>query len=209
MEIDPTSLPWKSVYKILIGSVLPRPIGWISTINAEGQANLAPFSFFNVVCPNPPTLLFCPNIRSTDTGQKDTLKNILATGEFVVNIVTEELAEAMNTTATEFLPEVDEFHSAGLTPAASLVVKPPRVSESPIHFECRLREVIEISRAPGGGSIVIGEIVHIHLDEAVLLGSDKVDVLKLKPIGRMAGNIYCRTTDLFEMVRGTSQVRNK
>jgi flavin reductase (DIM6/NTAB) family NADH-FMN oxidoreductase RutF len=206
MEITPTSLPWKSVYKILLGSVLPRPIGWISSINIEGQVNLAPFSFFNVVCPNPPTVLFCPNIRSTDKEQKDTVNNVRATGEFVVNIVTEDLAEAMNITSTEFPAEVNEFESAGLTAAPSLVIRPPRVAESPIHFECRLMKIIDIGSEPGGGSIVIGEIVQIHVDESVLLGIDKVDVLKLKPIGRLAGNDYCRVTDIFQMTRAASKI---
>jgi flavin reductase (DIM6/NTAB) family NADH-FMN oxidoreductase RutF len=209
MEITPSTLPWNSIYKILIGSVLPRPIGWISSINHEGQPNLAPYSFFNAVCPNPPTVIFCPNIRSTDGGQKDTLNNILSTGEFVVNIVTERLAEAMNLSSTEFPAEFNEFEAAGLTAAPSLVVQPPRVAESPIHFECLVREIIEIGSGPGGGSIVVGEIVHIHIDETVLIGTDKIDLLRLQPIGRLAGNAYCRVTDLFELKRGPSQIADR
>jgi flavin reductase (DIM6/NTAB) family NADH-FMN oxidoreductase RutF len=120
MEADPATLPWKSVYKLMIGSILPRPIGWISTVDAAGQTNLAPFSFFNAVASRPPTVLFCPTIREFDAGPKDTLRNVRTTGEFVVNIVTEALAEAMNISSTEFPAEVDEFRAAGLTPAPSV-----------------------------------------------------------------------------------------
>jgi flavin reductase (DIM6/NTAB) family NADH-FMN oxidoreductase RutF len=207
MEIDPSTLPWQSIYKIMIGSVLPRPIGWISSLNQQGQANLAPFSFFNAVCPNPPTVLFCPNIRGVDKAVKDTLNNVRATGEFVVNIVTERLAEAMNITSTEFPPEVDEFEAAGLTPAPSVKVGPPRVAESPVHYECKVTQIVEIGDLPGGGAVVIGQVLHLHIDEAVLLGSDKIDLLALQPIGRLAGAGYCRVTDLFEMVRPPSQLK--
>jgi len=153
MEINPNEIPHSSVYKLLVGSVLPRPIGWISSLDEHGRANLAPFSFFNVVCPKPPTIVFCPLIRGTDGKTKDTLNNIRATKEFVVNIVTENLAQAMNLSSIEGPPEMDEFAYAGVTPSPSARVRPPRVQESPVHFECRLREVVEISSAPGGGSI--------------------------------------------------------
>jgi flavin reductase (DIM6/NTAB) family NADH-FMN oxidoreductase RutF len=207
MEISPETLPWKSMYKLMIGSILPRPIGWISSINAEGCANLAPFSFFNAVCSNPPTVLFCPSVRSTDGASKDTLNNISVTGEFVVNIVTEDLATAMNLTSTEFPPEIDEIEAAGLTPIPSKMVKPPRIGESPIHYECRVIEVINIGDEPGGGSIVVGRVVHLHVSDEVLLGTDKIDLARLKPVGRLAGSAYCRVTDIFEMVRPPSQVK--
>jgi len=201
MEIKPDSLPWKSVYKILIGSVLPRPIGWISSINDQGQPNLAPFSFFNVVCANPPTILFCPMIRSANNQPKDTLQNIRKTGEFVVNIVSGELVKKMNMTSVEAPIDVNEFFYAGLTPAQSSAVTPPRVSESPIHFECKLDRIIEISQDPGGGSVVIGTVVHMHIDDRMLIGEDKIDLFKLNPIGRLAGNSYVRVTDIFDMER--------
>jgi flavin reductase (DIM6/NTAB) family NADH-FMN oxidoreductase RutF len=209
MEIAPDALPHLSIYKILIGSVVPRPIGWISTVNASGQPNLAPFSFFNVVCSRPPTVLFCPMIRSTDGNTKDTLKNVKATGEFVVNIVSEELAPAMVATSVEIAAEVNEFERTGLATAPSVVVKPPRVAESLIHFECKVTQIVEIGNHPGGGSVVIGEIVHLHVDERVLLGEDKIDLAALRPIGRLAGSAYVRVTDLFEMVRPPSQIRPK
>jgi flavin reductase (DIM6/NTAB) family NADH-FMN oxidoreductase RutF len=209
MEITPDSIPRASLYKILIGSVVPRPIGWISTVNASGQPNLAPFSFFNVVCAKPPTILFCPMIRSTDGNTKDTLNNVKTTGEFVVNIVGEELASQMVETSVEIAPDVNEFELAELESAPSVMVKPPRVAESPIHFECKLTQIVEIGNNPGGGSVVIGEIVHLHVDERVLFGGDKIDLAALKPIGRLAGSGYVRVTDIFEMERPKSQISKK
>ena len=205
MELDPGSLPHQSVYKILSGSILPRPIGWISTVDLEGHPNLAPFSFFNVVCSNPPTILFCPLIRGTDGGRKDTLNNVRATHEFVVNIVSLELLEAMNATSIEAPPGFNEAEYAGLTLVPSLTVKAPRVGESPIHFECRLNRIIEISDQPGGGSIVIGTVTHIHAEDRVMLGPDKINLNELKPVGRLMGSLYCRTGDMIELARPAPQ----
>lgn len=206
MEADPATLPWKSVYKLMIGSILPRPIGWISTADAAGLANLAPFSFFNAVSSRPPMVVFCPTIREFNAGPKDTLRNVRTTGEFVVNIVTEALAEAMNVTSTEFPAEVDEFLAAGLTAAPSVVVAPPRVAECPIHFECRLHQLIELGDEPGAGALVLGRIVHLHVDPSVLTGEDKIDLAALRPIGRLSGAGYCRVTDVFQMPRPKSQL---
>lgn len=207
MEINPNEIPHASVYKLLTGSILPRPIGWISTVDARGSRNLAPFSFFNVVCPKPPTVVFCPMIRGTDAKTKDTLHNIRATEEFVVNIVTEELAESMNLSSVEAPPDVDEFEFARVTAQPSVCVRPPRVRESPVHFECRVRQIVEISPEPGGGSLVIGEVLHIHVDERVLVGGDKINLAALKPIGRLAGGGYVRVTDVFEMERPKSLLK--
>jgi flavin reductase (DIM6/NTAB) family NADH-FMN oxidoreductase RutF len=207
MEITPSSRPWNSIYKILIGSVVPRPIGWISTVDEAGRYNLAPFSFFNVVCGNPPTVLFCPMIRTLDARPKDTLNNVRATGEFVVNIVTESLARAMNASSVEAPPNVDEFAFAGLTPVPSMTVRPPRVAESPIHFECQVHQIVEIGTQPGSGSVVIGQVIHLHVDECVLIGEDKINLAELKPIARLAGISYCRVTDLFEMERPPAQIK--
>jgi flavin reductase (DIM6/NTAB) family NADH-FMN oxidoreductase RutF len=209
MEISPDALSRRSMYKILIGSVVPRPIGWISTVDESGCPNLAPFSFFNVVCPKPPTVLFCPMIRSTDGNTKDTLNNVKATGEFVVNIMSGELFSKMIVTSVEIAPEVNEFELAELETAPSVAVGPPRVAESPIHFECKVTQIVEIGNNPGGGSVVIGEIIHLHVDERVLFGGDKIDLAALKPIGRLAGSAYVRVTDLFEMERPKSQISKK
>jgi len=201
MEINPETIPHQSIYKILTGAVLPRPIGWISTIDLSQRPNVAPFSFFNVVCSNPPTVLFCPLIRGVDGNKKDTLNNVRATNEFVVNIVTEDLLEAMNLSSVEAPAGFNEFEFAGLTMANSIKVKPPRVAESPIHFECKVRDIIEINDQPGGGSIVIGTVLHIHVDERVLIGEDKINLMALKPIGRLAGGAYSRVTDVVEVER--------
>lgn len=201
MEIDPTTISYKSVYKIMTGSILPRPIGWISSIDSSGRPNLAPFSFFNAVCSNPPTVLFCSSIRGSDGKTKDTLNNVRATNEFVVNIVTEELLQAMNASSIEAPPDFDEFNYAGLTLAPSVMIKPPRVKESPIHYECRVKQIIDISDQPGGASIVIGSIIHIHVDDGVMFGEDKIDLTALKPIGRLMGSGYCRVTDIIEIER--------
>lgn len=206
MEISPSEVSWQSIYKIMIGSIVPRPIGWVSTIDREGRPNLAPFSYFTIVCPNPPHILFCPNIRSTDNQSKDTLKNIRSTGEFVVNMVNKRLAQAMNISSTEFPASVNEFEQSGLTESTSAKVKPPRVAESPIHFECQLAHLVSLGEGIGSGSVVIGRVVHIHVDDSVMLDEDKIDVARLDPIGRLAGASYCRVTDLFEMQRPPSQI---
>ena len=201
MELDPTTLSHQSIYKILTGSILPRPIGWISSIDLDGRPNLAPFSFFNVVCSNPPTLLFCPMIRGMDSSPKDTLNNVRQTGEFVVNIVTEDLLKAMNDTSIEAPSEFNEFEFAGLTLSPSVTVRPPRVLESPIHFECKVNQIVDINNAPGGGSIVIGTITHIHAEERVMLGTDKINLTALQPIGRLMGAAYCRVEQVVELDR--------
>ncbi|PJF22301.1 MAG: hypothetical protein CUN56_06690 [Phototrophicales bacterium] len=207
MEIKPESIPWQSLYKIMIGSIVPRPIGWVSSVDENGIPNLAPYSFFNAVCPNPPHVLFCPNIRSTDNHPKDTLNNVRATGEFVINIVTEPLAKAMNLSAQELPAHINEFEVAGLTMIPSQMVKPPRVKESPIHYECNVVQIVDLSDSPGGGSVVIGRVVHVHVDDSVLIGDDKIDLAKLQPIGRLAGTSYTRVTDLFDLVRPPSQIK--
>ncbi len=206
MEISPDGIPWQSVYKIMIGSILPRPIGWISTMNSVGQPNLAPFSFFNAVCAKPPHVMLAPMIRASDNQEKDTLRNLRETGEFVVNIVTEALVEAMNISSTEIPKEIDEFGYAGLTAYPSVTVKPPRVAESPVHFECQVVQIFDIGVEPGAGSVVIGKVLHIHVDNLVLIGEDKISLTQLQPVGRLAGNAYCRVTDIFELARPPSQL---
>ncbi len=207
MEINPSELPHGEVSKLMIGSVVPRPIAWVSTLSAEGQPNLAPFSFFTAVCSKPPTVVFCPGVRGTDGGQKDTLHNIRATGEYVINFVTEPLAEQMNITATEVPSDVNEFERAGLTPIPSMAVQAPRVAESPIHFECRLREIIAISDEPGGGNVVIGTVVHMHFDEMVYRTGNYVDIAAYQAIGRLSGASYCRVNDFFDLRRLPPEIK--
>ena len=207
MDVPADNLPWQAMYKLLIGAVVPRPIGWISTVNEAGQPNLAPFSFFNVAGANPPHVVFCPMVRGVDGQPKDTLRNVRLTGEFVVNIATQSLAQSVNLTSTELPADVNEFELAGLTAAPSSAVRPPRVGESPVHFECRVTQIVDLNDAPGGSSVVIGRIVHVHIREDVLLDGDKIDLERLQPIGRLAGSAYCRVTDLFEIERPASRVK--
>jgi flavin reductase (DIM6/NTAB) family NADH-FMN oxidoreductase RutF len=207
MEIDPHSIAPAAMNRIITGSVVPRPIAWVSTVDKSGKPNLAPFSFFNAVCYDPPTLLFCPGVRATDAGRKDTYYNIQATKEFVINIVTEELAEAMNVTATELASEVNEFEMAGLTAAPSTHVQTPRVAESPVNFECTLNQIVDIGDgSPGSGWVVIGNVVHVHVADEILLPDYKINIQALKPIGRLAGFNYTRVNDIFEIKRLPSQL---
>jgi flavin reductase (DIM6/NTAB) family NADH-FMN oxidoreductase RutF len=200
LVIDPREAGFQNVYKLLIGAVVPRPIAFVSTLSREGIPNLAPFSFFTAVSANPPVICFCPVRRPGPAPYKDTLSNIVATGEFVVNIVSEEFAAKMNATSAEFPPEVDEFQASGLTPVPSDLVRPPRVAESHIQMECKLYLTIEIGELPGSGNLVLGEVVRFHVDDPYF-DDFKIDPDKLRPIGRMGGSTYTRTTDRFEMLR--------
>jgi len=198
--VDPESTDPVNVYKLMIGAIVPRPIAFVSTLSLEGVRNLAAFSFFTAISANPPAVCFSPMVPGSGRGQKDTLRNAAATKEFVVNIVSEDFAERMNLTAPEFPPEVDEFEVSGLTPAPSDLVRPPRVAESRISMECKLIEIVSVSAKPLGGSLVIGEVLRFHVAEG-MMENFRIDPDKLKPIGRMAGNTYVRTTDRFEMIR--------
>ena len=207
MDINPNDLTTRDLYKLLSGAILPRPIAWVSTVDSAGAPNLAPFSFFNAVCSNPPTLLFCSGIRGADQSPKDTYHNVRATGEFVVNFVTEALAEAMNLTAAELPAGVNEFEQAGLEAAPGIRINVPHVAATPIFFECKLREIVTISEEPGGGHIIIGTVVHLHVDDAVYRDGHYIDLDAYQPVGRLMGSGYCRVTDTFELLRPPSQIR--
>ena len=200
MIINPSEHDYRDIYKLMVGVIVPRPIAFVSTVSADGTRNLAPFSFFTGISANPPVICFSPMVRASDGARKDTLRNVEAVREFVVNAVSEGFAEKMNICSAEFPPEVDEFEVSGLTPVASDLVKPPRVQESHISMECRLMEIVEVSAKPLGGSLVIGEVLRFHVDDALIDGY-KIDPDKLHAIGRMGGPTYTRTTDLFDMVR--------
>ena len=206
MNISTSDLSHSDLYGLILNAVAPRPIAWVSTLSASGQPNLAPFSFFNCVCVEPPLLAFAPGLRapkrsnSADGEAKDTLRNIRETKEFVVNMVTFELAEAMNATSGEYDASVNEFELAHIDHAPSEIVKPPRVAKSPVSFECKLYQILDFSPSPRSSSLVIGEIVSIHVADAHWkLG--KLDRDSLDPIGRMGGIQYTRTTQRFDMVR--------
>ena len=200
MIVDPCSTDSASIYKLLIGSVVPRPIAFVSTVNAEGAFNVAPFSFFTVASSNPPVLVFTVGRRANPDPRKDTLRNITTGREFVVNIVSEEFGPNMNLCAGDYTPDVDEFQVSGLTPIPSDLVKAPRVAESHINMECRLLYTIELSGLVNGGNLVLGEVVRIHVDDAYF-NNYRIDHDKLRAIGRMAGNSYTRTEDRFDMIR--------
>jgi flavin reductase (DIM6/NTAB) family NADH-FMN oxidoreductase RutF len=200
LTVDPASTDYQSVYKLLIGSVVPRPIAFVSTISPEGAVNVAPFSFFTVASSHPPVLVFTVGNRATPDPRKDTLRNVTTAREFVVNIVSEEFGPKMNLCSGDYPPDVDEFQLSGLTPVPSDLVKAPRVAESHINMECRLLYTISISSLVNGGNLVLGEVVRIHIDDAYV-NNYRIDQDKLRAIGRMAGNSYTRTQDRFDLIR--------
>jgi flavin reductase (DIM6/NTAB) family NADH-FMN oxidoreductase RutF len=177
--------------------VAPRPIGWISTLGRNGVVNLAPYSFFNAVSTDPHFVMF------SSGGRKDSQRNAEETGEFVCSLATYDLREAMNRTSQHVGPEVDEMALAGLTPAPSKLVAPPRVAESPVAFECRYWRTIDLpgpNGGPGTHAIVLGQVVGVHIDDAVIVG-DKVDVTKVKPIARLGYGDYAVIDEVFELSR--------
>jgi flavin reductase (DIM6/NTAB) family NADH-FMN oxidoreductase RutF len=201
MTIDPATRDPMDVYRLLAGSVLPRPIAFVSSISPEGVLNLAPFSFFTVISANPPVICFCPMIRGGARPKKDTLVNIEATREFVVNIVSEDFAAQMNLCSGEYPPEVSEFEVSGLTPVPSDLVRPPRVAESRVNMECRLHQVVHVSSKFLGGSLVMGEVLRFHVRDSMVNQICEIDPDQLNAIGRMAGPTYVRTKDRFDMIR--------
>ncbi len=205
MTIDPDAQDHRNIYKLMIGAIVPRPIAFVSTISPEGVLNLAPFSFFTGISANPPVICFSPMVsgRGGVPGRKDTLANIEATREFVVNIVSEDFAERMNITSAEFPPEVDEFAASGLTPVASDLVQVPRVGESRINMECSLLYVLHVSARPLGGSLVLGRVLRFHIADELIEGF-RIDPDRLAAIGRMGGPTYTRTLDRFDMQRPTT-----
>ena len=200
MEISAASLTARDAYHLLTQAIVPRPIALVSTVSVDGTPNLAPFSFFTGISSHPPTVCFTVARRRGQ--KKDTVVNAEETGEFVINVVPEALAEAMNATSAEVAPEVDEFELARLTMQASMTVKPPRVNESPLALECRYIQTVELGTPPGQASLVIGEVLSFHVDDS-LLTEGKVDQTKLRVIGRLSGDLYCRTRDVFSMKRPT------
>ncbi len=189
-------------YKFLIGSIIPRPIAVISTLNIDGTSNLAPFSFFTAISAQPMIIAFCPLIRSSDGQFKDTVKNILREREFVVNFCTENNYEKVNLASTELPYGEDEFSFSGLTPMNSDLVKAKRVKESPVQFECIFRDMLCYGKTPGSGSLITGEVKLVHVDEAVMKDG-KIQTELFKAVGRGAGNDWFKTDSKFEMERLT------
>ncbi|GIR29726.1 MAG: hypothetical protein CM15mP44_0090 [Candidatus Neomarinimicrobiota bacterium] len=196
MIYDPAEHPFSETHKLMIGSIVPRPIALVSTTSNNGINNLAPFSYFNGVCSKPPTIMFAPARRGWDGKEKDTLINIRNTKEFSINIVSEDIGEKMVKCSTDYEKEVDEYSKSGLSPLSSKKIKPPIVSESKISLECILNQIVQIGKEDAGsGFIVIGTIVLFHIDDEVY-DNGRIILDKLQPLGRVAGNGYVRSTML-------------
>ena len=201
MIYDPAEHPFSETHKLMIGSIVPRPIALVSTTSNNGINNLAPFSYFNGVCSKPPTIMFAPARRGWDGKEKDTLMNIRDTKEFSINIVSEDIGEKMVKCSTDYEKEVDEYSKSGLSPLSSKKIKPPIVSESKISLECTLNQIVQIGEEDAGsGFIVIGTIVLFHIDDEVY-DNGRIILDKLQPLGRVAGNGYVRSTNAFDIVR--------
>jgi flavin reductase (DIM6/NTAB) family NADH-FMN oxidoreductase RutF len=200
MQFDPNELEQSAIYKLLTGAIIPRPIGWISTVDEKGINNLAPFSYFNMVGDDPPHVMF--STRRDNNSNKDTLNNVLTTKQFVVNLVTEELVKQMNETSLKLPPDVDEFQIAELTPIASINIKPMRVKESLVNFECELvHHYFLENHKQGGACVLIGRIVMMHFDESILLDNYKINLETYKPVARLAGSNYSKIGEIFSVKR--------
>ena len=199
MKIEPLKLNEKDLHSFFSGVVVPRPIAFVSTVNLAGRYNAAPFSAFNYLTVNPPVIAI--GIGRRGNKKKDTVINIESVGDFVVNMVDENMAEAMNKAAAAYSPEMDEIEEVGLTALKSDLVKSPRIAEAPISMECKLIQTLELGNKPARSTIILGEVIMIHVkDEAMTQG--KIDPLKAKIIARLGEtDIYCRTTDVFKMKR--------
>ncbi|MCB0618812.1 MAG: flavin reductase family protein [Saprospiraceae bacterium] len=194
LVIDPKQTPTRDLHQFLLGSVAPRPIAFVSTVDAEGRPNLAPYSFFNAFSSNPPILVFSSNRRVENNTTKDTLANVRATGEVVINMVNYAIVRQMAVTSVQFESGVSEFGKAGLTPIASDLVRPFRVKESPVHLECRVKEVLTLGEHGGAGHLVICEVLRMHIDEGVVDERNRIDPHKIDLMGRMGRAYYVRAS---------------
>jgi flavin reductase (DIM6/NTAB) family NADH-FMN oxidoreductase RutF len=199
-EVDPKSIKTAELHGLLLGAIAPRPIAFASTIDKAGNVNLSPFSFFNVFGANPPILIFSPARRGRNNTTKHSYENVKEVAEVVINIANYPMVEQMSLASTEYDKGVNEFVKAGFTEAKSTKVKPPRVAESPVAFECKVNQVIETGEDGGAGNLVICEVIHIHVNQEILDENGKIDPFKLDPIGRLGGNWYSRSKKaLFEV----------
>jgi len=205
--IDPKAVSTAALHGYMLGAVTPRPIAFASTIDSAGNVNLSPFSFFNVFSANPPIMIFSPARRGRDNTTKHTYENVLQVKEVVINIVNYDIVQQMSLSSTEYGKGVNEFEKAGLTPLASQSIKPPRVAESPVQFECRVNEVISLGTEGGAGNLVICEVLKMHINEAVLDPDGKIDPVKLDAVSRMGGNWYGRAKQgMFEVPKPLSRL---
>lgn len=201
MQLDPSIISSSDTYKLLTGIIIPRPIGWISTVSESGIYNLAPFSFFNAVGEDPPHVMFS-TVR-TGNVNKDTLNNVLVTKQFVVNMVTEDLVEKMNTSSLTIPANESEFDLAGLTPIPSVKIKAPRVKECLVTIECEMvHHYFLEDHKNGGACIIIGRVVLFHVEDSVLLDGSKINMDTYKPVARLAGSNYSKIGEIFSIKRG-------
>lgn len=200
MEIDVASSNVVDVYHLLVSLVTPRPIAWVTSRSPSGVINLAPFSFFNAFGANPPVVVFSPTLRRDGT-KKDTLKNIESAGEFVINAAVAKLAQMINLTAKEIPSEESELTLANLQTAPSKSITIPRVAESPFALECKVIQILPIGSGPIATNLIIGQVLHMHIDDSILDPQGKVDPRKLQTVARLGGDYWCNTSDLFEQRR--------
>ena len=202
LSILPQEVSTGKLHGYLLSAVSPRPIAFASTVDDLGNVNLSPFSFFNVFSANPPILVFSPARRVRDNTTKHTLENILITKEVVINIVNYDMVQQMSLSSTEYPAGVNEFIKSGLTEVASDIVKPPRVKEAPVQFECKVNDVIALGNQGGAGNLIIAEVVKLHIKETILDADGKIDANKIDAVARMGGNWYNRSREgMFEVIK--------
>ncbi|MDQ0105030.1 flavin reductase (DIM6/NTAB) family NADH-FMN oxidoreductase RutF [Chitinophaga terrae (ex Kim and Jung 2007)] len=208
MQIDPLSIKTSELHAYLLGAVAPRPICFASTMNAEGQPNLSPFSFFNVFGSNPATLIFSPSRRVRDNTVKHTLENVMATREVVINVVNYGMVQQASLASCEYPAGVNEFEKSGFTPVPSEKIKPFRVKESPVQIECIVKEIIVTGQEGGAGNLVICEPVMLHINETILDANGKIDPHKIDLVARMGGDYYCRASGnaVFEVAKPNTKL---
>ncbi len=192
LSLDPKSIPVPKLHHYLLGAIGPRPIAFASTVDEEGNPNLSPFSFFNVFSANPPILIFSPARNGRTNSTKDTYNNVKIVPEVVINVVNYDIVHQMSLSSSPYGSDINEFEKAGLTPIASELIKPFRVLESPVQFECKVNQVIELGTEGGAGNLVICEVLKIHINEAILDSDGMIDQKKIDLVARMGGDWYCR-----------------
>lgn len=208
LTIDPKEIPVPKLHHYLLGAIGPRPIAFASTIDADGNDNLAPFSFFNVFSANPPIMIFSPARSGRTNETKDTYNNVKVIPEVVINVVNYDIVQQMSLASSPFSPEISEFEKAGFTALDSETIRPKRVAESPVQFECKVIEVKELGDQGGAGNLVICEVTKIHINEAVLDENGSIDQHKIDLVSRMGGNWYCRADEnsMFEITKPITTV---
>ncbi len=194
-SFHPEHLSTPDLHQYLLGAVAPRPIAFASTISADGDVNLSPFSFFNVFSSRPPTMIFSPARSGRDNSTKNTYDNVLEVPEVVINVVTYSMVEQMNLASAAFAKEINEFHKSGFTPLPSSQISPPRVAESPVAFECKVTDVKALGTTGGAGNLIICEVLTFHIQDEYLSEQGEIDITKLDLVGRMGANYYCRTNE--------------